>query len=136
MQFQIPQFTEIEDKIIGPLTLKQFLYLLGGAIIIYILFKLFNFIVFLLLAIPIAAISLALAFVRINQQPLSFSLKHFFRFMKKPDFYVWKRPEPQKTKEKLPEIIKKEPVQSKRRVIPREKLQEINWKIEIEKIWP
>jgi len=135
MQFQIPQFIEIEDKIIGPMTLKQFLYLLAGAVIIYILFKVFNFIVFIILAVPVAAVSLALAFVRVNQQPLSFSLKYFFRFMKKPDFYVWKRPEPQKKKQetKIPEIIKKEPSQSQKRIIPREKLQEINWKIEVEK---
>jgi len=30
MQYQVPQFIEIEDKIFGPLTLKQFLYLAGG----------------------------------------------------------------------------------------------------------
>jgi len=135
MQFQIPQFTEIEDKIIGPLTLKQFLYLLVGAFVIYILFKVLNFFVFIILATPIAAISLALAFIRVNQQPLASALKNFFRFVKKPDFYVWKKPEPKKTKEEkpLPEIIKKEPINKKERLIPREKLQEIGWKIEVEK---
>jgi hypothetical protein len=135
MQFQIPQFTEIEDKVIGPLTLKQFLYLLVGAFVIYILFKILNFFVFIVLAIPIAAIALALAFVRVNQQPLASALKNFFRFVKKPDFYIWKKPEPKKIKEEkpLPEIIKKEPINKKERLVPREKLQEIGWKIEVEK---
>jgi hypothetical protein len=135
MQFQIPQFTEIEDKIIGPLTIKQFLYLVVGAIIIYILFKILNFFVFIILAIPVAAISLALAFVRLNQQPLVSALKNFFGFVRKPDFYIWKKPELKKTKEEkpLPEIIKKEPINKKDRLVPREKLQEIGWKIEVEK---
>jgi hypothetical protein len=135
MQFQIPQFTEIEDKVIGPLTIKQFLYLVVAAFVLYILFKILNFFIFIILAVPIAAIALALAFVRVNQQPLASALKNFFRFVKKPDFYVWKKPEPRKTKEEkpLPEIIKKESINKKERLIPREKLQEIGWKIEIEK---
>lgn len=135
MQFQIPQFTEIEDKVIGPLTIKQFLYLLVAAFVLYILFKILNFFVFIILAIPIAAIALALAFVRVNQQPLASALKNFLGFVKKPDFYIWKKPEPQKTKEEkpLPEIIKKEPINKKDQLVRREKLQEIGWKIEVEK---
>ncbi|MDP2934561.1 MAG: PrgI family protein [bacterium] len=135
MQFQIPQFTEIEDKVIGPLTIKQFLYLLAGVLVIFILFKTLNFFVFIILAIPVAVISLALAFIRVNQQPLASALKNFFRFVKKPDFYIWKKPEPKKTKEEkpLPEIIKKEPINRKEKLIHREKLQEIGWRIEVEK---
>jgi hypothetical protein len=135
MQFQIPQFTEIEDKVVGPLTIKQFLYLVVGTFVLYILFNLLNFFVFIILAIPIAAISLALAFVRVNQRPLASTIKNFLGFVKKPDFYIWKKPEPKKTKEEkpLPEIIKKEPINSKERLIPHEKLQEIGWKINIEK---
>jgi hypothetical protein len=135
MQFQIPQFTEIEDKVVGPLTIKQFLYLVVGAFVLYILFKILNFFVFIILAIPIAAICLALAFIRINQQPLANTLRNFFGFVKKPDFYIWKRPEQKKTKEEkpLPEIIKKEPINSKEKLVAREKLQEIGWKVEVEK---
>jgi len=135
MQFQIPQFTEIEDKVIGPLTIKQFLYLLAGVLVIFILFKTLNFFVFIILAIPVAAISFALAFIRINHQPLASTMKNFFRFVKKPDFYIWKKPEPQKTKEEKPllEIIKKEPINRKEKLIHREKLQEIGWRIEVEK---
>jgi hypothetical protein len=135
MQFQIPQFTEIEDKVVGPLTIKQFLYLVAGAVTLYILFKLLNFFIFIILALPIAAICLALAFVRVNQQPLASTIKNFLGFLKKPDFYIWKKPEPKKTKEEkpLPEIIKKEPINTKEKIVAREKLQEIGWKIEVEK---
>ncbi|TSC61742.1 MAG: SsrA-binding protein, partial [Parcubacteria group bacterium Athens0416_74] len=30
MQFQVPQFIEVEDKIVGPLTFKQFVFIAGG----------------------------------------------------------------------------------------------------------
>ena len=39
MQFQVPQFIEIEDKIIGPFTVKQFIYLVGGAGMDFIILK-------------------------------------------------------------------------------------------------
>ncbi len=31
MRFEVPQFIDVEDKIFGPFTFKQFLYLAGGA---------------------------------------------------------------------------------------------------------
>ena len=43
MRFQVPQFIEIESKIFGPLTLKQFIYLIGGGGIIFILYALLPF---------------------------------------------------------------------------------------------
>jgi len=30
MRFEVPQFIEVEDKIFGPFTWKQFIYLMGG----------------------------------------------------------------------------------------------------------
>ena len=39
MQFQVPQFIEVEDKIFGPLTFKQFVYVLGGAGACYLLWR-------------------------------------------------------------------------------------------------
>ncbi|MFM2424198.1 MAG: hypothetical protein RLZZ70_589, partial [Candidatus Parcubacteria bacterium] len=38
MQFEVPQFIEIEDKIFGPLTWKQFLYVGGGLSMTAVLF--------------------------------------------------------------------------------------------------
>ena len=38
MQFQVPQFIDVENKIIGPLSLRQFLYLAGAGLISFMLF--------------------------------------------------------------------------------------------------
>ena len=38
MQFQVPQFIETEDKIVGPLTLRQFLYIGAAGLLSFLLF--------------------------------------------------------------------------------------------------
>jgi hypothetical protein len=97
MQFQVPQFIEIEDKIFGPLTLKQFLYLAGGAgasiaLFIYIPIKL----IAILLIIPIAAFSLALAFYKINNKPFIDTVQAGFYYFLNGKLYLWKKQEKKK----------------------------------------
>ncbi|MGM0629447.1 MAG: PrgI family protein [Patescibacteria group bacterium] len=93
MRFQVPQFIEIEDKIFGPLSFKQFIYVIGGGGLIVLLFFLLpNFLAFLL-AVPVAIFSGALAFYKINNRPFitmtEAALKHFF----KKKLYIWKKEE-------------------------------------------
>lgn len=134
MQFQVPQYIDIEDKVIGPFTIKQFLYILVAAVVLFILYNLVNLFVFILLAIPIAGLTYALAFIKVHNQPFINVIKNFLGFLKKPDFYVWKKPTIQKeTEQKVPQIIKKTPPKKKIKPILKEKLQEIGWKIEVEK---
>ncbi len=134
MQFQVPQYIDIEDKVIGPFTIKQFLYILVAAVVLFILYNLVNLFVLIILAIPICALTFALAFVKVHNQPFINVIKNFLGFIKKPDFYVWKKPTTQKkTEEKVPQIIKKTPPRKKIKPILKQKLQEIGWKIEIEK---
>jgi len=134
MQFQVPQYIDIEDKVIGPFTIKQFLYIIVAAVVLFILYNLVNLFVLILLAVPICALTFALAFVKVHNQPFINVVKNFLGFVKKPDFYVWKKPTIQKkTEEKVPQIIKKTPPKKKIKPILKQKLQEIGWKIEIEK---
>ena len=94
MQFQVPQFIEIEDKIFGPLTLKQFLYLAGGggaivALYIYIPYK----IVAILIILPLAAFSLSLAFYKINGKPFIDVVQSFFYYSLGSKLYLWRKAE-------------------------------------------
>ena len=41
-QYKIPQNIDVEDKILGPFTLKQFLYIMVGGILIYVFFNMIN----------------------------------------------------------------------------------------------
>ena len=40
MQFKVPQFLDIEDKIFGPFTFREFVYLTGGGGMCFVLYKL------------------------------------------------------------------------------------------------
>jgi len=69
MEYQVPQFIDVEDKIFGPFTLRQFIYLAGGAGLCVIIFFTLPFFVAVLLALPVIAFTAALAFYRINNKP-------------------------------------------------------------------
>src|SRR3989338_11546417 len=77
MQYQTPQFIDVEDKIFGPLTAKQFFYLLGGIAAIFILYVFFQLWVVILLGLPIGGFSLALTFLKINGIPFTKVLANF-----------------------------------------------------------
>ena len=139
MQFQVPQFIDIEDKVIGPFTIKQFMYLAGAGLIVFILYKILNIMVVIVLAIPIVVIALALGFYKPNNQPFIVLVKSFFGFLRKPDFYIWKKTS-EREKQQKPEteniqLIKKSLDSRSGQGNPqaKENLQEIGWKVEIEK---
>lgn len=92
-QYQVPQFIEVEDKIFGPLTLKQFIYLAGaGGISAIFVFGLpiprFFGIVF---ALPVVGFALALAFLRVNDRPFIDTLEAAFNFFRKEKLYLWQK---------------------------------------------
>jgi len=91
MQFNLPQFIDVEDRIVGPFTLKQFLYLGAAGVILFFIWYFFQFWVFLLFAAPVGAFALALAFVKINGRPFIFYLSSFINYLRKPKLYVWKK---------------------------------------------
>src|SRR5687767_12035330 len=91
MRFEVPQFIEIEDKIFGPFTWKQFVYLLGGAGLSFIFFALFPFPIFLLLATPIIALTAALAFYQVNNRPFALMLESFLGYFARARLYLWRK---------------------------------------------
>lgn len=88
MQFNVPQFIEIEDKIFGPLTWKQFLYVGGGFGMAVVLF-LTNFILFIIIGLPLAALAGALAFYPINNRPFSVFLESAVNYFMSDHQYFW-----------------------------------------------
>ncbi len=89
MQFQVPQFIEVEDKLFGPLTATQFIYLAGGggfALAMWLLLPLWAAI---LLGAPVAALGLALAFYKVNERPLISVLESAFSYIFNSRLYIW-----------------------------------------------
>ena len=91
MQFEVPQFIEIEDKIFGPFTWKQFVYLLGGAGALFIFYVTLPFVLFLLIGAPIAAFSFALGFYQYNNRPFIDLVESSFGYILGSKLYLWKK---------------------------------------------
>jgi hypothetical protein len=80
------------DRIVGPLTLVQFLYILVGGVVIYFLFSTIGAVnggLFLLIALPIAIFVLALAFLKIQDQPFPKFVQAFIIFLLRPKVRLW-----------------------------------------------
>ena len=90
MKFQVPQFIEIEDKIFGPLTLKQFIYLAGAGGILFALLKMLPTPVAIFVSIPVVALAVALAFYKINKRPFVHMLESSFKYVLSNKLYIWK----------------------------------------------
>jgi len=91
MHFQIPQFIEIENKIVGPLTLKQFIYLAIAAALSFMLYFVLAFWLWIILTAIFTAAGVSLAFVKYNGQPLPIMFVRAFSFFWKPKFYLWQK---------------------------------------------
>ncbi|MBI3046214.1 MAG: PrgI family protein [Candidatus Harrisonbacteria bacterium] len=91
MNFQVPQFIETEDKIVGPLTLRQFLYLAFGAGLSFLLFFFLNTGFWILFTFFLAIISISFAFIKVNGRPLSIAFLSATRYYWKPRMYLWRQ---------------------------------------------
>lgn len=97
MEFQVPQFIEVEDKIFGPLTILQFIYLAGGLGFAFIMWLLLPIWAAVPIGAPIAALGIALAFWKINERPLMQTLEAAFGYLTRSKLYIW-----QKQKKNIP----------------------------------
>lgn len=66
MRFHVPQFIEKESKIIGPLTLRQFLWFLGGATIFVVAQFIVKGSTLIIVGIVIFILTMAMAYGKIN----------------------------------------------------------------------
>ena len=91
MRYQVPQFIEIESKIIGPLTIKQFIYLAGGAGMAFIFYTILPLYIAMFFMAGVITLSLALAFYKINNKPFIDFLESAFIYYTKSKLYIWKK---------------------------------------------
>ena len=108
MQFRVPKFIDIEDKIIGPLTLKQFGYIIGAGGLSFIVWTFIKIkVIAIIVIIPIASLFLALAFVKYNNRSFGELLESAFSYYTGAKIYTWKQPIPEANGEetKIDQIV-------------------------------
>ncbi|MDD5083870.1 MAG: PrgI family protein [Candidatus Moranbacteria bacterium] len=92
MLFNVPQYIDVEDKVAGPLTVKQLLWMIGMVAVLMILWNIYDPLAFFIAAVPVVCIFVALAFYRPYNQPLIVFIGNAILFIVRPKVYVWDRP--------------------------------------------
>ncbi|MBI4068168.1 PrgI family protein [Candidatus Kaiserbacteria bacterium] len=130
MQFQIPQFIEVEDKIFGPLTFKQFIYLAGALGSAFIAWRLFPLYIAIFVIMGVGGLGAALALFEWNGRPFILGLEYGFYYLINTKLYLWSHERKQKkAREALKENKKVAEV-----YVPRlsdSKLHDLAWSLDI-----
>jgi hypothetical protein len=92
MQFQMPRFLDIEDKVIGPLTFKQFIYLAGGAGLAYLAYSYLGLTFGFIFIALFLFLGVSLSFWKPNNRPAIIMFQAFLNHYTKNRMYVWQRP--------------------------------------------
>lgn len=130
MQFQVPQFIEVEDKVFGPLTFKQFIYIgggLGGAYVIWRILPIF-------LAAPVAlgvfGFAMALAFLQVNGRPFILGVESAFYYILRGKLYLWNNAR----KTEQASVLKAVAPQTSAAYVPKlseSRLRDLSWSLDI-----
>lgn len=127
MQFKVPQFIDIEDKVVGPLTFRQFVYLAGGGALIYISFKFLPTFIGLIVAVGFGALALALAFYKYNEKPFINVFESFIKYYLKSRLYIWHK----KTPIKSDGVVQNSSSNDSRATLTESKLKTLSWSLDV-----
>jgi hypothetical protein len=89
--YKVPQNIDMEDRIVGPLTMLQFVYLLIGGMIVYVSWMLFDLALFTIIAVPVGFFTLCMAFLKVQDQPFPKFIAATLLFLTKPKARVWQK---------------------------------------------
>lgn len=106
MKFRVPQFLDLEDKVFGPFTLKQFGYLMGAFGLSFLIWTFIpiKFIAVLVIA-PVASLFIALAFVKFNNRSFGEILESAFSYYTGAKVYTWRQPDLKKEETSVDQVV-------------------------------
>lgn len=133
MRFQVPQFIDVEDKIFGPFTFKQFVYLAGGAGASYALWKILPTLIAIPVVLFIIALAVALTFYKINGKPFIEVMQAYFIYILKGKLFIWKQSAPKKQKTGQAPKKKEAPKQPLEGVpkLTERRLADLSWSLDV-----
>jgi hypothetical protein len=132
MQFQVPQFIEIEDKIIGPLTFTQFIYIAGG---IGLAFTAWKTLPSIYISAPFIGIALAagagFAFGEYNSRPITDAMEHGFYYLTRGKMFRWSAEHTQKRSQESLAVARTPTAQVVVPMLSQNKVRELAWSLDI-----
>lgn len=132
MQFKVPQFLDIEDKIFGPFTFTQFVYLAGGGGLCYIIYKFMGLLMGSIPILLVASFALALTFYRPNNKPFLHLVQSMISFYTQNRLYIWKQKNKKTEKKENNSQTKEELNLSRSQVkLNKSKLRDLSWGLDV-----
>nr|MBD3359314.1 hypothetical protein [Candidatus Buchananbacteria bacterium] len=114
-QFLVPQFIDVESKIIGPITTRQFFIMMVAGMLDFIFYKMFYFTTFIIVALLTTAIFGMIAFFKVNGMPFHYFFLNLVQTLKRPNLRLWGKTE-------ITELPKKEEKKEEEKFTPKEPL--------------
>ncbi len=138
-RFEVPQFIDVKDKIFGPFTFSQFLYMVGGGGLAYIAIKAIPTFLKYPVALALIVLGLALAFYKVNGRPFTYIMQAFFTYVLSAKLYLWRQRKGEELiqeKKKEQEILAQKKIAEKENItttqpISRERLRDLAWNLDI-----
>ncbi|HAZ16479.1 MAG: hypothetical protein UV70_C0004G0043 [Parcubacteria group bacterium GW2011_GWA2_43_13] len=90
-QYVVPQFIDVEDKIIGPITIRQFIIMIIGGLFLFVCYKIFVLPIFIAFAIGILATVALFGFVKVNGRPFHVFIVGMLQTLKRPSKRIWNK---------------------------------------------
>ena len=90
-QFVVPQFIDVEDKIFGPITTRQFLILLVAGLVVFLGYRFGDLGTFIIFLVTVGGGSLVFAFVKVKGQDFHYFLLNVFQTIRKPSLRIWRK---------------------------------------------
>lgn len=88
-RFVAPQFIDVEDKIIGPITTRQFVIIIIGFVLIFLAYKILDTTAFGILTFVVIVSILLFGFVKINGRRFHVYVASMFEALSRPKIRVW-----------------------------------------------
>lgn len=88
-QFVVPQFIDVEDKIIGPITTRQFIMGVVVLLLLFLAYRLADITLFILEAVLLVGLYVLVAFIKVNGRPSYYFFLNMVRSIKRPQLRVW-----------------------------------------------
>lgn len=120
MQVTVPQFIDVENKIIGPISARQFIILVVAGFCEYLLFSFTSTLTLFIVGPFLLGLGILFAFVRINGQMFHIFALNVLTSLKRPRLRLWQRQidhvvDPKKGKIETPFSPKASPSKSRLR---------------------
>ena len=90
-QFVVPQFLDVEDKVIGPITVRQFIILLLAGGVEFLAWRFADFSLFFVETIVNAALTILFAFIKVNGRPVHYFFLNVIQTQKRPWLRLWRK---------------------------------------------